>query len=132
MKALKLKWLIGLILISNFVAGCAFDLAHVDFKTVTISSCSENCPTFKISTEKLLTDMPCGYERTIKQDSEWSMIGKIEAGDVYKPLNQCFTIECSNVFEAYLVMNGRNLNGFYLPVEDGFVALEKPVELEIK
>jgi hypothetical protein len=38
MKALKLKWLIGLILISNFVAGCAFDLAHVDFKTVTISS----------------------------------------------------------------------------------------------
>ena len=60
------------------------------------------------------------------------MIGKIQAGNVYKPLNQCLTIECSNIFEAYLVMNGNMLNGFYLPVENGYVALDSPVELETK
>jgi hypothetical protein len=29
-------------------------------------------------------------------------------------------------------MNGNTLSGFYLPVEDGYVELDKPVELEIK
>jgi hypothetical protein len=73
--------------------------------------------------------MPCGYKRKLKKDSEWKMVGSIAEGNVYKPINQCFTVECSNVFEAYLVVNENSLEGFYLPVEDGFVALEKSVEM---
>ena len=131
-KFINSKWLFGFILTFIIIAGCAFDLANVKFIPVNLSTCTKNCSKFIISSEQLLTGLPCGYNKSLKKNSEWSMIGKIEAGDVYKPKNQCFTIECSNIFEAYLVMNGTKLNGFYLPVEDGFVSLDKQIELEIK
>lgn len=127
-----MKWMALVVAAQFFFIACAFDLAHVKYKPAVISACSENNQPLTIATEKQLTNLPCGYQRTLKQDSKWSMVGKIEAGNVYKPLNQCLTIECSNVFEAYLVMNGNMLNGFYLPVEDGYVALDKPIELELK
>ena len=111
---------------------CAFDLAHVKYNPAEISICSENCPSFKIREEQIINNLPCGYKRTLKKDSEWILVGTIEAGDVYKPLNQCFTIECSNVYEAYLVMNSDDLNGFYLPVEDGYVALDKSIKIQTK
>lgn len=127
-----MKWIVLISAALMIFSGCAFDLAHVNYQPATFSTCSENCPDLTIATEQQLTKLPCGYQRTLKKDSKWSMVGKIQAGNVYKPLNQCFTIECSNVFEAYLVMNGNTLSGFYLPVEDGYVELDKPVELEIK
>ena len=111
---------------------CAFDLAHVDFTPATLSTCAENCSSLRIAKEHRLSNMPCGYSRTLKADTQWVLIGSIAAGEVYKPLDQCFTVECSNVFEAYLVVNGNTLNGFYLPVEDGYVALKKPVALALK
>ena len=132
MKDVGLKWIVSIACFSLLFVGCAFDLAHVDFKEATLSACSKNCPTITILSEKLLSNMPCGYDRTIKKDSEWSMVGTIDTGDVYKPLNQCFTVECSNIFEAYLVISDSWLNGFYLPVEDGYVALDEPTELELK
>jgi hypothetical protein len=55
----------------------------------------------------------------------------IEQGEVFKPLDQCLTVECSNVFEAYLVVQNHQLTGFYLPVQDGFVPLKGPVDLPI-
>ena len=127
-----MKWIVLILATPMIFSGCAFDLAHVNYKPATFSACSEKCPDLTIATEKQLTKLPCGYQRTLKQDSKWSMVGKIDAGNVYKPTNQCFTIECSNIFEAYLVMNGNMLNGFYLPVEDGYFALDNPVELETK
>jgi hypothetical protein len=41
------------------------------------------------------------------------------------------TVECSNVFEAYLVVATGQLVGFYLPVEKGFVSLPEPISLPI-
>lgn len=127
-----MKWMALVAVAPFFFIACAFDLAHVKYEPAVLSTCSDNCPPLTISAEKQLTNLPCGYNRTLKQDSKWSMVGKIDAGNVYKPLNQCLTIECSNVFEAYLVMNGNMLNGFYLPVENGYVALNKPIEIQTK
>jgi hypothetical protein len=132
MNATKLKYLSGLVTITLFLANCAFDIAHINYKTANFSVCSNNCPAFTITKNKSLTGMPCGYNRTIKKDSKWSMVGSIDNGDVYKPVNQSFSIECSNVFEAYLVMSGTMLHGFYLPVDNGYVALDKPIKLEKK
>lgn len=126
-----MKYIVLLIAAPIILAACAFDLAHVKFKPTAITACPENCRAFSIVTEKKLTNLPCGYDRTLKKDSKWIMIGTVEAGSVYKPTNQSLTVECSNVFEAYLVMNGNMLNGFYLPVEDGYIALAKTIELEI-
>jgi hypothetical protein len=127
-----MKWIFVAAAVPIIFVACAFDLAHVKYKPAVLSTCPENCPDFTMASEKQLTNLPCGYHRTLKQNSRWCMVGKIDAGDVYKPSSQCLTIECSNVYEAYLVMNGRVLNGFYLPVEDGYVALDNPIELEIK
>ena len=118
-----------IITFSILLISCAFDLAHVKYNPTVLVSCTENCPTFIIENDIFLNNLPCGYNRKIKKDSEWKMLGSIKEGKVFKPLNQCFTIECSNVFEAYLVLDGDNIIGFYLPVEDGFVILDKPVAI---
>ena len=127
MQFIKVYFILLMTLISSIFLSCAFDLAHVNYSPVDISICSENCPSFTILEEQHLKNLPCGYSRTLKKNSEWILVGTIEAGEVYKPRNQCFTIECSNIFEAYLVTNNDELNGFYLPVEDGYVALDKPI-----
>lgn len=122
-----------LVLMSSAVfSACAFDLAHVRYDPAVMTKCTEECPLFVVKEELPLSGLPCGYKRTLKKDSEWIMVGKIEAGDVYKPLNQCFTIECSNVFEAYLVLEGNMLNGFYLPVDKGYVSLKTPTKIPKK
>lgn len=119
----------AIVISALFFTACAFDLAHVQYESTALTECSEECPSFIIKEEMALRNLPCGYSRKLKANSEWTMIGTIDAGNVYKPLNQSLTIECSNVFEAYLVLVGDHIIGFYLPVEDGYVALNKPIEI---
>jgi hypothetical protein len=129
MKIKQIMIFFGAMTSSIIFIGCAFDLAHVKYNPAILTECSEDCQTFILREELVLNNLPCGYKRTLKENSEWAMVGSIESGDVYKPLNQCLTIECSNVFEAYLVLNGHNIKGFYFPVEDGYMALKKPIQI---
>ena len=118
-------------LATSIFFSCAFDLAHVKYDYAVLSPCSENCSFFVIEEDQILYNLPCGYKRTLKKDTKWILLGKIDYGDVYKPINQSFTIECSNVYEAYLVMNRTELKGFYLPVEDGYVHMKKSVKINM-
>jgi hypothetical protein len=61
-----------------------------------------------------------GYDRVISKGSVWSRIGRSGEGEVYKPVNQVFTVEGAHVHEAYLVLDGDRVVGFYLPVERAF------------
>lgn len=72
-----------------------------------------------------------GYVRTLKAGSEWIRVGKLPQGDAYKPYNDVFTLEGANVHEAYLVVAGDSLTGFYLPVERGFTPLKNKVSLTL-
>jgi hypothetical protein len=121
-----------LIILNIFSIGCAFDLANIKPAPAEITPCTTNCRSFTLSEDVLLDNISCGYKRTIKQGSKWVCTGHIPEGPVYKPVNTCFTIECSNVFEAYLVLREKTVIGFYLPVENGFVPIKKPVELLIQ
>jgi len=60
------------------------------------------------------------YRRTIRAGSVWTLVGRTAQGEVYKPVNVVFTVEGTHVHEAYLVMEGDRLLGFYLPVERAF------------
>ena len=60
------------------------------------------------------------YRRTIHAGSVWSLVGRTAQGEVYKPVNRVFTVEGTHVHEAYLVMDGERLVGFYLPVGRAF------------
>ena len=58
-------------------------------------------------------------------------MGTIPEGDVYKSKDQVLSVECSNIHEAYLVISQDSVVGFYLPVEKGFVKLNKAITLNL-
>jgi hypothetical protein len=70
-----------------------------------------------------------GYARTLKAGSAWRQAGTIPQGMVYRPVRDVFTLEGANIHEAYLVVRGDALVGFYLPAERGFSQLQSPVPL---
>jgi hypothetical protein len=116
--------LTGIIMIS-----CAFDVAHVSYYPTDLLPQPQSGKFLTIKKAVEITGTPCGYHRTLQDGSNWDLIGSIPEGKVYKPRDQVLTVECSNVYEAYLVCVGQSLVGFYLPVEQGFVALKKAIDL---
>jgi hypothetical protein len=61
-----------------------------------------------------------GYSRDIDRGSLWTRIGRTTEGDVFKPVDRVFTVEGAHIHEAYLVLEGDRVVGFYLPVERAF------------
>lgn len=61
-----------------------------------------------------------GYDRVIGRGTTWTKVGRSNEGDVYKPVGRVFTVEGAHVHEAYLVLAGERVVGFYLPVERAF------------
>jgi hypothetical protein len=115
-----------------FLSACAFDLAHVTYRAATFQPTQPSTRTLVLSDEVALTDTPCSYSRTLRKTTRWDQIGTITEGDVLRSKDQVLTLECSNVHEAYLVMSGNSLIGFYLPVERGFVPHSPPIALPIE
>ena len=109
--------------------GCAFDVAHVSYRPTDLLPQPQSGKILTLKSAVKITGAPCGYSRALKQGSNWDLIGSIPEGNVYKPRDQVLTVECSNVYEAYLVCVSQSLVGFYLPVQQGFVALKKAIDL---
>jgi len=61
-----------------------------------------------------------GYSRVIARGSVWRSIGRSVEGEVFKPVDRVFTVEGAHIHEAYLVLDGDRIVGFYLPVERAF------------
>jgi hypothetical protein len=72
-----------------------------------------------------------GYSRTLAANSVWRVVGRIAQGDIYRPVDSVFTLEGRDVHEAYLVLSGAMLVGFYLPGESNYSPLSTPVTLPI-
>jgi hypothetical protein len=73
-----------------------------------------------------------GYDRTIAAGSTWRLAGSTPEGEVYRPVGAVFAVEGANMHEAYLVVAGDRLVGFYLPGEGAFSPLATPVVLPVK
>jgi hypothetical protein len=82
---------------------------------------------------RLSRDVPItlstGYQRKVWARSGWRLVGGISEGAVYQPIDGIFTVEGAHVHEAYLVIAGRSLVGFYLPVERAFAPLTQATTL---
>jgi hypothetical protein len=113
-------------------SGCAFDLAHVSYKATQIKPEPEPRKTIIVKEVVKIEQAPCGYQRTLQKETRWDLVGSIAEGEVYKPRDQVLTVECSHVHEAYLVVSGGNLVGFYLPVEKGVVTISPTIQLPLK
>lgn len=128
----KLLQIIKLLcVIGFFISGCAFDLAHVKYLPSPFEPVSKQSRTFIFIDDVRVAQTPCGYSRTLRQKTRWELIGTIPEGEVFKSKDQILTVECSNIFEAYLVVSENLLIGFYLPVEKGFVSISDPIQLPI-
>lgn len=64
----------------------------------------------------------------LKEDTRWSKVGSIEQGHVYRTRDQVVIVNSFNVHEAYIVVKGENVVGYYLPIEKTFVK-SKPVNI---
>lgn len=72
------------------------------------------------------------YKRRIPENSMWKLSGSLPQGDVYRAEKTIFTIEGRQVHEAYLVLSGNSLVGFYLPGESNFSPLSHPLTLNFE
>jgi hypothetical protein len=72
-----------------------------------------------------------GYTRTLPPQSRWRAVGRLPQGVVYQPVGTVFAIEGRQVHEAYLVLQGTALHGFYLPAEANYSPLVQPLTLPI-
>ena len=72
-----------------------------------------------------------GFSTLLKTGTRWTQVGRIAQGDVFRTKDQIVQVEASNVYEAYVVLNGNNIVGFYLPVERTFTAASPPVVIEL-
>jgi hypothetical protein len=72
-----------------------------------------------------------GYKTKIRAETNWALVGTIAQGEVYKSRDQVLTVEGYDVHEAYLVVSGDELVGFYLPVEHNFAPISPTRQLRI-
>lgn len=70
--------------------------------------------------EDAVVEVGPGYQRAIRRGSVWMRVGRSAEGEVFRPVDRVFTVEGAHVHEAYLVLDGDRLTGFYLPVERAF------------
>lgn len=73
-----------------------------------------------------------GYQRSLLTGSRWEHVGSVPQGDVYRPVGTVFTIEGANMHEAYLVIRGDSVVGFYLPGEKSYSALQPAARIAYK
>ena len=73
-----------------------------------------------------------GYSSTMPAKSQWTYVGAVLEGAVYKIKNDVFTVTGRHVHEAFVVVKDGNAVGFYLPVEQAFSPLGQSVRLPIQ
>jgi hypothetical protein len=61
--------------------------------------------------------------RILPRGSRWQLAGTVAEGSVYRRVDGVFTVEGDRLHEAWLVLAGNRLVGYYLPVERVYSAI---------
>jgi hypothetical protein len=128
----KNGWLsfLALLVMNICLFGCAPVIIVQDAKFESLASGkSQKLEAFQ---QDVSIRLASGYSRNIAAHSRWILVGEIPQGRVFKPVGIVFTIEGRQVHEAYLVVQGDLLVGFYLPGEGHFSPLDQPVSLSLE
>jgi hypothetical protein len=72
-----------------------------------------------------------GYGRDLPAGSIWEFRGSIAQGQVYRRVDGILTVEGAQVHEAFLVLSGDHLVGFYLPVEQAYSPAREAVTVSL-
>jgi hypothetical protein len=110
-----------------FLAACA---TPVPSAPVRLEAAAPPASTAEITMQRDTSfRLSTGYSRTILAMSRWRHVGRLPQGNVYRPVDLAFALEGRQVHEAYLVIDGRALRGFYLPAESAYSPLDPPIQL---
>jgi len=110
------------------LTGCA---AEVNRQASVLSMVTAPGPSF---TTGQTTTVPTalGYQSIIPQGIELVEIGTIPEGRVLKPAKWTLMVEGAHIHEAYVVVQGARLVGFYLPVEKAFSPLSESLPFPLQ
>ena len=59
------------LLLMYFLVGCAFDIAHVRYTDTRLKIDGQGTKSFTLGADLSLSEMPCGYGRTLKKETRW-------------------------------------------------------------
>jgi hypothetical protein len=111
-------------------AVCACAMA-VPQTPVALSAATDHDAVYRI-VEPVTFKLSSAYTRTLKAGAEWHVAGQLPQGRVYRPRGDVFWIEGAHAHEAYLVVDGADLIGFYLPAERTFSALGHRIPVNLR
>ena len=117
----------GAAMLLALASGCAIKQQPTQFTPLNASA----NPVRLRLTQRVDFSLSTGYTRTLKSGSLWTDIGSVPQGEVLKPYHDVFTLEGSNVQEAYLVVANNTLSGFYLPYEHKFSPIGTQISLPL-
>jgi len=116
--ATLLRWRLVVPLSALALAACAPEVVRQPAQMTPITE--QPGGSIEILEDASISVGPVGYRRVISRGSVWMRIGRLVEGEVYKPVDRVFTVEGAHIHEAYLVLDGDRVVGFYLPVERAF------------
>ena len=116
-------------IIALVLVGCA---SPVDLRPTQLMQSSTSTQRFIIIKEQTDVKPANGYRRIIKSGSIWKYMGATPEGEAYKIQNDVFMVEGANMHEAYAVLDGEMLVGFYLPVKQAFAPLDPAITLNFR
>jgi hypothetical protein len=126
----KICLLLLLTFLLGAFTGCAFNIVQIRQVPVQYKNVNAIKPDF-ILKDEVKIELGTGYSRKLNEGTKWHYFNTIPYGDIFKTKDQILTIEGSNIFEAFIVVSGENLVGFFLPVEQTYSPLKKPKPLTI-
>ncbi|MBT8101157.1 MAG: hypothetical protein KJO82_15485 [Gammaproteobacteria bacterium] len=112
------RWLIAMLCVLA-VAGCSAQLeqraAPMRVQSTNLSYVLQNSVELKAA-RAARTELRAG--------TRWTKIGEIEQGDVYETKDQVVIVNSFDVHEASIVVANQSVVGYYLKIENAFVAVE--------
>jgi hypothetical protein len=121
-----LSQFLGIVFVGCAVSGCAPEIVRNPIAYTQVSSGNSFIQLTKSSTIPNYS----GAGNTLFVGTRWNLVGDVAHGKVYKSRDSVFFLQGANSHEAYLVISGGKLVGFYLPGEKAWSALEPPIDIE--
>ena len=121
----KLRWLIVILLLLN---GCAGRLV---LQSVSMKALPEpQAP--RILAGETKGEPATGSASPLPAGLHLQPIGQIAQGIVFHPVGREIMVIGQDREEAFVVVQGTDWTGYYLPFEKAFLALKKPVSLPLE
>ena len=115
--------LLGTLTLVLLLAACASEAVRAPVPTA-FSPLAPGTPHPEVQlAEDAQVPVSSDYVRILPRGSRWQLAGSVPQGSVYRRVDSVFTVEGEKLHEAWLVLAGSRLVGYYLPVERAYSAI---------